>query len=109
MGGSFTPSHRRLASFLLSTLFYSTLILDCCTSTQMCVYEFSVNTPMACEDEMEDVSLKRLDELGVFGFSPPGSSGSKSSTTSGSTASAGGGGGQCTAGADGSESCAATT
>lgn len=36
---------------------------------QMCEYAMTVSTPLVCSKHLEEASLQRLDELGVFGFS----------------------------------------
>lgn len=35
----------------------------------MCEYRLVVSTPLVCSKQLEVASLRRLDDLGVFGFS----------------------------------------
>lgn len=35
----------------------------------MCEYRMAISTPLVCTKQLEAASLRRLDELGVFGFS----------------------------------------
>jgi hypothetical protein len=35
----------------------------------MCEYRMTVTSPLVCTKQLEEASLRRLDELGVFGYS----------------------------------------
>jgi hypothetical protein len=35
----------------------------------MCDYRMTVTSPLVCTKQLEEASLRRLDELGVFGYS----------------------------------------
>jgi hypothetical protein len=35
----------------------------------MCEYRMTVTSPLVCTKQLEEASLRRLDDLGVFGYS----------------------------------------
>jgi hypothetical protein len=53
----------------------------------MCEYRMTISTPLVCTKQLEAASLRRLDELGVFGFS-------KNSANSANSGNSGGGAGE---------------
>lgn len=46
-----------------------TAIIFLFVSLQVCVYKFVISTPLVCTKHLESTALRKLDELGVFGFS----------------------------------------
>ena len=42
---------------------------------EVCRYVMQVRTPLACGREMEEQAMRRLEQLGVFGFAAPGQAG----------------------------------